>query len=171
MQITWQVQSHQGRSRGYSKAGRLCSICASSPGRLSSGSPNGPRSWRRSAAVRRLPRTSSTGTLPRRSRSSHAELVNADERVGPELVRQLMCELDQVTIQPRLYRTTTVRSRPQPGTPDLLRRDFLAELRGSSCSATSRSSRPGRGWLWAPAAPLRRSLQDGSRGDGDVEAS
>lgn len=51
-------------------------------------------------------------------RRIHAELVRGGERVGPELVRELMRELDLVPVQPRPYRTTTIRSPEQPATPD-----------------------------------------------------
>jgi hypothetical protein len=64
-------------------------------------------------------------------RRIHAELVRAGERVGEELVRKLMRELGLVPVQPRPYRTTTVRGPQQPDSPDLVRRDFTAERPGT----------------------------------------
>jgi hypothetical protein len=40
-------------------------------------------------------------------RRIHAELVRAGERVGPELVRKLMGEMDLIPVQPRPFRITT----------------------------------------------------------------
>jgi putative transposase len=42
-------------------------------------------------------------------RRIHAELRRAGEQVGCELVRALMRQLGLVCVQPRPYRTTTVR--------------------------------------------------------------
>ena len=47
-----------------------------------------------------------------------AELVRAGERVGPELVRKLMREMDLIPVQPRPFRTTT---EPDPDAPDTRR--------------------------------------------------
>jgi putative transposase len=48
-------------------------------------------------------------------RRIHAELVRAGERVGPELVRKLMCQMGLITRQPKPFRTTT---EPDPDAPD-----------------------------------------------------
>jgi putative transposase len=63
-------------------------------------------------------------------RRVHAQLVRQDEQVSPELVRELMRELDLVACQPRPYRpTTTVPGDPGP-IPDLVNRDFTAQAPG-----------------------------------------
>jgi putative transposase len=61
-------------------------------------------------------------------RRVHAQLVRQGEQVSPELVRELMRELDLVPCQPRPYRpTTTVPGDPGP-IPDLVKRDFTAQV-------------------------------------------
>ncbi|HYZ35831.1 MAG TPA: IS3 family transposase [Pseudonocardiaceae bacterium] len=63
-------------------------------------------------------------------RRVHAQLVRQGEQVSPELVRELMRELELVTCQPRPYRpTTTVPGDPGP-IPDLVNRDFTAHAPG-----------------------------------------
>jgi hypothetical protein len=64
-------------------------------------------------------------------RRIHAELLRRGVQVGDELVRDLMRELDLVTVQPRPYRTTTVRGENEPDVPDLVRRDFTADRPGT----------------------------------------
>ena len=82
-------------------------------------------------------------------RRIHAELLRADERVGPELVRRLMRELGLVPVQPRPFRTTTVPDPDAPDTVDLVRRDFTADRPASRSSATSPISGRGRaGSIW-----------------------
>ena len=63
-------------------------------------------------------------------RRIHAELVRAGERVGPELVRKLMREMDLIPVQPRPFRTTTEPDPDAPDTVDLVQRDFTAAAAG-----------------------------------------
>jgi putative transposase len=65
-------------------------------------------------------------------RRIHAALRRQGEDCGPELVRDLMRELDLVACQPRAWRPTTT----QPGEggqsiPDLVGRDFTADAPGT----------------------------------------
>lgn len=82
-------------------------------------------------------------------RRIHAELVRAGEQVGPELVRQLMREMGLVTVQPRPYRTTTVRDRQQPeSVPDLVERDFTATRPGAKLVGDITFISTWQGWLY-----------------------
>ncbi len=63
-------------------------------------------------------------------RRVHAQLVRQGERVCPELVRELMCELELVSCQPRPYRPTTTTPGDPGLIPDLVNRDFTAEAPG-----------------------------------------
>jgi transposase InsO family protein len=81
-------------------------------------------------------------------RRIHAELVRAGERVGDELVRKLKRELGQVPVQPRPYRTTTVRGPSQPDTPDLVRRDFAADRPGAKLVGDITYIPTWQGWLY-----------------------
>lgn len=63
-------------------------------------------------------------------RRIHAELVHAGEQIGDEQVRHLMRELGLVTVQPRPYRTTTIRGECEPDVPDLVQRGFTATRPG-----------------------------------------
>lgn len=63
-------------------------------------------------------------------RRIHAELVRAGEEVGPELVRKLMRDMGLITVQPRLFRTTTEPDPDAPATVDLVKRDFSAQQPG-----------------------------------------
>jgi transposase InsO family protein len=81
-------------------------------------------------------------------RRIHFELVRAGEQVGDELVRRLMRELGLVPVQPRPYRTTTVRDPVQPATPDLVRRDFTAERPGVKLVGDITYIPTWEGWLY-----------------------
>lgn len=81
-------------------------------------------------------------------RRIHAELVRAGERVGDELVRELMRELGLVAVQPRPYRTTTLRGPQQPESPDLVRRDFTAERPGTKLVGDITYISTWQGWLY-----------------------
>lgn len=63
-------------------------------------------------------------------RRIHAELVRAGERVGVELVRKLMRELNLVPVQPKPYKRTTIAGEPDHAVPDLVARDFTADRPG-----------------------------------------
>jgi transposase InsO family protein len=81
-------------------------------------------------------------------RRIHAELARAGEHVGDELVRQLMRELGLVPVQPRPYRTTTVRGQQQPDTPDLVARDFTADRPGTKLVGDITYIPTWQGWLY-----------------------
>lgn len=81
-------------------------------------------------------------------RRIHAELVRAGEQIGDELVRDLMRELDLVPIQPKPYRATTVRGRDEPGSPDLVCRDFAAEEPGTKLVGDITYIRTWEGWMY-----------------------
>jgi putative transposase len=63
-------------------------------------------------------------------RRIHAELLRGGERVGPELSRNLMRELDLVPLQPKPYKRTTIPGDPEHAMADLVDRDFSAERPG-----------------------------------------
>jgi transposase InsO family protein len=80
-------------------------------------------------------------------RRLHAELVRGGERVGPELVRDLMRELGLVPCQPRPSVTTTIRG-AEAATPDLVRRDFTAEKPGTKLVGDITYLHTWEGWLY-----------------------
>jgi transposase InsO family protein len=81
-------------------------------------------------------------------RRVHAQLVRQGEQVSPELVRELMRELDLVACQPRPYRpTTTVSGDPGP-IPDLVNRDFTATAPGQKMVGDITYIPTGEGWLY-----------------------
>jgi len=81
-------------------------------------------------------------------RRVHAQLVRQGEQVSPELVRELMRELDLVACQPRPYRpTTTVPGDPGP-IPDLVNRDFTATAPGQKMVGDITYIPTGEGWLY-----------------------
>jgi transposase InsO family protein len=81
-------------------------------------------------------------------RRIHAELLRGGEQVGAELVRTLMRELGLVPIQPKPYRTTTVRGPNEPDTPDLVLRDFTAEHPGTKLVGDITYISTWQGWLY-----------------------
>jgi putative transposase len=81
-------------------------------------------------------------------RRLHAALVRGGERVGPELVRELMRELGLVACQPRPWRTTTVQGGEQTTTPDLVNRDFTADAPGCKLVGDITYIRTWAGWLY-----------------------
>lgn len=81
-------------------------------------------------------------------RRLHAELVHGGERVGLELVRQLMRELGLVACQPRPWRTTTVQDEEQTTTPDLVGRDFTADAPGRKLVGDITYIPTWAGWLY-----------------------
>jgi putative transposase len=81
-------------------------------------------------------------------RRLHQQLVRGGERVGPELVRQLMRELGLVGCQPRPFRATTVQGGAQPAAPDLVARDFTAEAPGHKLVSDITYIRTWAGWLY-----------------------
>ncbi len=81
-------------------------------------------------------------------RRIHAELVAAGELVGPELVRALMRELGLVPVQPRPFRTTTVRGAEEPDSPDLVQREFTADRPGTKLVGDITYVPTWQGWLY-----------------------
>jgi transposase InsO family protein len=81
-------------------------------------------------------------------RRIHAELLRRGVQVGDELVRELMRELGLVTVQPRPYRTTTVRGENEPDVPDLVRRDFTADRPGTKLVGDITYISTWQGWLY-----------------------
>ena len=81
-------------------------------------------------------------------RRIHAELLRRGVQVGDELVRDLMRELDLVTVQPRPYRTTTVRGENEHDVPDLVRRDFTADRPGTKLVGDITYLSTWQGWLY-----------------------
>ncbi len=81
-------------------------------------------------------------------RRVHAQLVRQGEQVSPELVRELMRELDLVACQPRPWRpTTTVPGDPGP-IPDLVNRDFTATAPGQKMVGDITYIHTWQGWLY-----------------------
>ncbi len=84
-------------------------------------------------------------------RRIHAELVRAGERVGPELVRTLMRELNLVALQPKPYKRTTIAGESATAVPDLVARDFTADRPGVKLVGDITYIRTWAGWLyWRP---------------------
>jgi transposase InsO family protein len=81
-------------------------------------------------------------------RRVHAQLVRQGEQVSPELVRELMRELQLVACQPRPYRpTTTVPGDPGP-IPDLVNRDFSAQAPGQKMVGDITYIPTWQGWVY-----------------------
>lgn len=81
-------------------------------------------------------------------RRVHAQLIRQGEVVSPELVRELMRELDLIACQPRPWRpTTTVPGDPGP-IPDLVNRDFTATAPGQKMVGDITYIQTWQGWLY-----------------------
>lgn len=81
-------------------------------------------------------------------RRVHAELLRTGERVGPELVRTLMRDMDLVAVQPRPFRTTTEPDPDAPDSVDLVKRDFTAAQPGTKVVGDITYIRTWQGWLY-----------------------
>ena len=81
-------------------------------------------------------------------RRIHAELVRAGERVGDELVRKLMRELNLVPVQPKPYKRTTIAGEASPPVADLVARDFTAERPGAKLVGDITFIPTWEGWLF-----------------------
>ena len=81
-------------------------------------------------------------------RRIHAELVRAGERVGDELVRKLMRELNLVPVQPKPYKRTTIPGEADPAVPDLVARDFTAARPGAKLVGDITFIPTWDGWLY-----------------------
>ena len=80
-------------------------------------------------------------------RRVHAQLLRQGEQASPELVRELMRELDLIACQPRPYRPTTTPGDPGP-IPDLVNRDFSAEAPGQKMVGDITYIQTWEGWLY-----------------------
>jgi putative transposase len=80
-------------------------------------------------------------------RRIHAELLRAGERVGAELVRKLMRELNLVPVQPKPYKRTTI-PEADPAVPDLVARDFTAQRPGAKLVGDITFIPTWEGWLF-----------------------
>jgi putative transposase len=81
-------------------------------------------------------------------RRIHAELVRAGERVGDELVRKLMRELNLVPVQPKPYKRTTIPGEADPPVADLVARDFTAQRPGAKLVGDITFIATWEGWLY-----------------------
>ncbi len=70
----------------------------------------------------------------------HAELRAGQVQCSPELVRAVMRDLGLYPCQPKPFRPTTTEAGDTGEIPDLVKRDFTAEVPGTSWSATSHTS-------------------------------
>ena len=78
----------------------------------------------------------------------HAQLVRWGERVSPELVRALMGELGLVACQPRPWRPSLTVGGPSGPIPDLVERDFSAEVPGTKMVGDVTYIPTWEGWLY-----------------------
>ncbi len=82
-------------------------------------------------------------------RRVHAELIGSGVQAGPELVRQLMRELELVPCQPRPFRyCLTAQDADQPAIPDLLERDFTATAPGTKLVGDITYVPTWEGWVY-----------------------
>ena len=81
-------------------------------------------------------------------RRVHAQLVRQGEQVSPELVRELMRELDLVACQPRPWRPTTTVPGDHGPIPDLVNRDFTATAPGQKMVGDITYIPTWQGWLY-----------------------
>jgi transposase InsO family protein len=81
-------------------------------------------------------------------RRIHAELVRAGERVGDELVRKLMRELNLVPVQPKPYKRTTIPGEADAAVADLVARDFTADRPGAKLVGDITFIPTWEGWLY-----------------------
>jgi putative transposase len=81
-------------------------------------------------------------------RRVHTELLRRGEQAGPELVRALMRELGLVPCQPRPWRLTTIPDPDAANTPDLVRRNFTADVPGQKMVGDITYIKTWEGWLY-----------------------
>ena len=81
-------------------------------------------------------------------RRIHAALVRQGERVTPELVRAVMRELGLVPCQPRPWRPTTTVASDTGSIPDLVARDFTADVPGTKLVGDITYLPTWQGWLY-----------------------
>lgn len=93
-------------------------------------------------------------------RRVHAVLLRSGEQVSDELVRDLMRELGLVACQPRPWRPTTTDPDDRHRIPDLVGRDFTAEVPGTKLVGDI-TLHPDRGRLGLPGHRDRLLLENG----------
>lgn len=81
-------------------------------------------------------------------RRMHAALVRGGEQAGDELVRQLMRELGLVPCQPRPRRSLTAQDAAAGPIPDLVNRDFTANVPGGKMVGDITYIETWEGWLY-----------------------
>jgi putative transposase len=81
-------------------------------------------------------------------RRVHAQLVRQGDGCSPELVRELMRELDLHPCQPRPWRPTTTLPGDTASPPDLLGRDFTADAPGTKLVGDITYLNTWQGWLY-----------------------
>jgi putative transposase len=81
-------------------------------------------------------------------RRIHAELARAGEAAGDETVRKLMRELGLYPCQPRPWRHSLTEQGPSGPIPDLVNRDFSAEIPGSKMVGDITYIPTWEGWLF-----------------------
>ena len=81
-------------------------------------------------------------------RRVHAQLVRWGEQASPELVRALMRQLGLTACQPRPYKVTTRADAAAAATPDLVGRDFTAEVPGTRLVGDITYIRTWEGWVY-----------------------
>lgn len=77
-----------------------------------------------------------------------AQLNAEGHRCSVGLVADLMREAGLRAVQPRAYKTTTLRGRDEPGTADLLAGDFTATTPGTRLVGDITYLKTGEGWLY-----------------------
>jgi putative transposase len=81
-------------------------------------------------------------------RRIHAALARGGDQAGPELVRRLMRDLGLVACQPRPWRPSTTRQGRAGPIPDLVNRDFSAEVPGAKMVGDITYIPTWEGWLF-----------------------
>jgi putative transposase len=81
-------------------------------------------------------------------RRIHAALARGGDHAGPELVRRLMRDLGLVACQPRPWRPSTTRQGAAGPIPDLVNRDFSAEVPGAKMVGDITYIPTWEGWLF-----------------------
>ena len=81
-------------------------------------------------------------------RRVHAQLVRQGEQVSPELVRELMRELELVACQPKPSRPTTTAPGDAGPIPDLVKRDFTAQAPGQKMVGDITYIPTWQGWVY-----------------------
>lgn len=81
-------------------------------------------------------------------RRVHADLVEAGVPASPGMVRAIMRDEGIFGVQPRATKRTTIPAEDAEARPDLIKRDFTAEARGTRLVGDITYLRTGEGWLF-----------------------